>query len=66
MSSEYGEAYPHIRPQARSSQEKTYMAEKLRGAAVMYAPAVALDLFEGVSVLLAAVGRLPDPERSRR
>jgi retinol dehydrogenase 14 len=65
VSSEYGETYPHTRPRARSSQEKTYMAEKLRGAAVMYAPAVALDLFEGASVLLAAVGRLPDPERSR-
>ena len=65
MSSEYGETYPHTRPRARSSLEKTYMAEKLRGAAVMYAPAVALDLFEGASVLLAAVGRLPDPERSR-
>jgi hypothetical protein len=48
-----------------SGQVKTYVAEKLRGAAVMYGPAVVLDLFEGVSVLLTALGRLPDAQGSR-
>ena len=48
-----------------SGQDKTYVAENLRGAAVMYGPAVVLDLFEGVSVLLTALGRLPDPQGSR-
>jgi hypothetical protein len=48
-----------------SGQDKTYVAEKLRGAAVMYGPAVVLDLFEGSSVLLTALGRLPDPQGSR-
>jgi hypothetical protein len=50
------------RPQNR---DRDYMAEKLRGAAVMYAPAVVLDLFEGISVLATAFGSLPGPERSR-
>ena len=40
-----------------SGQDKTYVAEKLRGAAVMYGPAVVLFLFEGISVLLTALGR---------
>jgi hypothetical protein len=48
-----------------SGQDKMYTAEKLRGAAVMYGPAIVLDLFEGISVLLAAIGRLPDTSRSR-
>jgi hypothetical protein len=48
-----------------SGQDKTYVAEKLRGAAVMYGPAVVLFLFEGISVLLTALGRLPDPQGSR-
>jgi len=48
-----------------SGQKKTYITEKLRGAAVMYAPTVVLDLFEGISVLVTALGRLPDPKRSR-
>jgi hypothetical protein len=43
---------------------RNYMAEKLRGATVMYAPAVLLDLFEGISVLTTAFGSLPDPKRS--
>jgi uncharacterized protein YndB with AHSA1/START domain len=51
--------------EAHEPQDKDYMAEKLRGATVMYAPAVLLDLFEGISVLLTAFGRLPDPQRSR-
>jgi hypothetical protein len=45
--------------------DRDYRAEKLRGAAVMYAPAIVLDLFEGISVLATAFGRLPDPRRSR-
>ena len=48
-----------------SIQDKSYFAEKLRGAAVMYGPAVVLDLCEGISVLLTALGRLPDPQGSR-
>jgi glycolate oxidase len=46
-------------------QDKNHLADKLRGATVMYAPAVLLDLFEGISVLLTALGKLPDPQRSR-
>jgi len=46
-------------------QDKTYIAEQLRGAAVMYGPAVVLDLYEGISVLVTALGRLPDPQGSR-
>jgi uncharacterized protein YndB with AHSA1/START domain len=46
-------------------QDEDYMPEKLRGAAVMYAPAVLLDLFEGISVLATAFGKLPDPQRNR-
>ena len=43
----------HNHPDQRGSvpQSKTYMAEKLRGATVMYAPAIVLDLFKGISVL---------------
>ena len=48
-----------------SGQDKTYTGEKLRGAAIMYGPAVVLDLFEGISVLITALGRLPDPQGSR-
>jgi hypothetical protein len=48
-----------------SWQDKTYIAEQLRGAAVMYGPAVVLDLYEGISVLVTALGRLPDPQGSR-
>src|SRR5687768_2142183 len=48
-----------------SGQDKTYVAAKLRGAAVMYGPAVVLDLFEGISVLVTALGKLPDPQGSR-
>jgi hypothetical protein len=48
-----------------SGQDKTYIGEKLRGAAVMYGPAVVLDLFEGISVLLTASGRLHDQHGSR-
>jgi hypothetical protein len=40
------------------------MSEKLRGAVIMYAPAIVLDLFEGISMLAAAFGRMPDPQRS--
>ena len=39
-------------------------AEKLR--VVMYAPAVLLDLFEGISVLATAFGGLPDPRGAQR
>jgi hypothetical protein len=46
-------------------QNKTSIAERLRSAAVMYGPAVVLDLCEGISVLLTALGRLPDPQGSR-
>lgn len=54
------------RDHARSGpRDKSYVAEKLRGATVMYAPAIVLDLFEGMSVLATAFGRLPDPQRSR-
>lgn len=41
-----------------SGQDKTYIAQKLRGAAVMYGPAVVLDLFEGTSVFVMAFGKL--------
>jgi hypothetical protein len=54
----------HDHPEQKSTpQARSYMAEKLRGAAVMYAPAVLLDLFEGISVLVSAFGRMPDPKR---
>lgn len=51
--------------QEHPSQEKTYIAQKLRAAAVMYGPSVVLNLFEGMSVLLTTFGKLPDPHRSR-
>lgn len=56
----------HNHPDQRGSvpQSKTYMAEKLRGATVMYAPAIVLDLFKGISVLATAFGKLPDPQKS--
>ena len=52
MSSEPTEVYLQADQMNLSGQNKTYVAEKLRGAAVMYAPAVVLDLFEGISVLV--------------
>jgi hypothetical protein len=56
----------HNHPDQRGSvpQSKTYMAEKPRGATVMYAPAIVLDLFKGISVLATAFGKLPDPQKS--
>ena len=57
--------YPQTNQTNASGQDKTYAAEKLRGAAVMYAPAIVLDLFEAISVLATALGKLPDPQRSR-
>src|SRR5215212_10505018 len=65
MDSRTVETRDHLERRGPAPQDKSYMAEKLRGAAVMYAPAVVLDLFEGISVLLTAFGRLPDPNKSR-
>jgi hypothetical protein len=66
MSTQQTELHPQTNQMnASSGQDKTYTSEKLRGAAVMYGPAVVLDLFEGISVLLTAIGRLPDTYRSR-
>jgi hypothetical protein len=66
MSTENVETHTNtVRRESPSRQDKTYFAEKLRGAGVMYAPAILLDLFEGVSVLLTAFGRLPDPRGGR-
>jgi len=62
---ELTEMYPQTNQTNASGQDKTYAAEKLRGAAVMYAPAIVLDLFEAISVLATALGKLPDPQRSR-
>jgi hypothetical protein len=62
---ELTEMYPHTNQTNAPGQDKTYTAEKLRGATVMYAPAIVLDLFEAISVLAAALGKLPDPQRSR-
>jgi hypothetical protein len=65
MSTEATDVHPYTNQMSTSEQNKTYMVEKLRGGAVMYGPSVALDLFHGVSVLAAALGRLPDPTSSR-
>src|SRR5215211_9144648 len=65
MSTQPEEAHPQTDQINASSQDKNYIAEKLRGAAVMYGPAVVLDLFEGTSVLLIAFGRLSDQRGSR-
>ena len=65
MDSQPVEMHDHPERRGSTPQDKTYMAEKLRGAAVMYAPAVVLDLFEGISVLVTAFGSLPDPHRNR-
>ena len=65
MTTELPEVYPQTNQMNASGQDKTYTAEKLRGAAVMYLPAIVLDLFEAISVLAAALGKLPDPQRSR-
>lgn len=55
------------RPERRESalQEKAYVAQKLRAAAVMYGPSVALDLFQGAWVVATVFGVLPDPQRTR-
>jgi hypothetical protein len=66
MSPEPVETQDHLERRERASgQEKTYVAEKLRGAAVMYGPSIVLDLFEGISVVAAAFGRLPNPRSGR-
>jgi hypothetical protein len=65
MDSRTVETRHHLEQRGSMPQGRSYMADKLRGAAVMYAPAVLLDLFEGMSVLAAAFGRLPDPKKSR-
>lgn len=65
MISETTETHPQTNQANASGQDKTYTGEKLRGAAVMYAPAIVLDLFEAISVLATALGKLPDPQRSR-
>ena len=65
MSAEPTEAHPQIDQMSTSGLDKTYTAEKLRGAIVMYGPAVVLDLYEGFSVLVTALGKLPDPRSSR-
>jgi hypothetical protein len=49
-----------LREHEEGSSGGSHALKKLRGAAVMYGPAVLLDLFEGTGVLLAALGRLPD------
>jgi hypothetical protein len=64
MSTEPTEGQSQTNQMKSSGQDKSYTAEKLRGAAVMYAPAIVLDLFEGISVLAAAFGRMPDPQRN--
>jgi hypothetical protein len=47
MDSEPLDTHDHPEQVGLVPQDKNYMADKLRGAAVMYAPAVLLDLFEG-------------------
>jgi hypothetical protein len=65
MSTKLTAVRPQTNQMSGSGQEKAYIAEKVRGAAVMYGPSIALDLFQGVSVLATALGRLPDPRSSR-
>jgi hypothetical protein len=65
MSTQLKEMHSQPNQMNVSWQDKTYIAEQLRGAAVMYGPAVVLDLYEGISVLVTALGRLPDPQGSR-
>ena len=65
MSTQLKEMHSQPNQMNVSWQDKTYIAEQLRGAAVMYGPAVVLDLYEGISVLVTALGRLPDPQSSR-
>jgi hypothetical protein len=65
MSTEATKVHPYTNQMSTSGQNKTYMAEKLRGGAVLYGPSIVLDLFHGVSVLAAALGRLPDPQSGR-
>ena len=54
-----------VSEQGARPQDKHYTAERLRGAAVMYAPAVVLDLFEATSVLATAFGRHQEAPKSR-
>jgi hypothetical protein len=56
----------HYHPERREpvSRDERYMTDKLRSAAVTFGPSVVLDLFQSASVLLTALGRLPDPQRS--
>ena len=63
MSTEPTEGQSHTNQMKSSGQDKSYTAEKLRGAAVMYAPSILRDLLEGISVLAAAFGKLPYPQR---
>jgi len=65
MDSQPAETHGHPEQRGSVPQGRNYMADKLRGATVMYAPAVLLDLFEVISVLLTAFGRLPDLQSSR-
>jgi hypothetical protein len=65
MDSDPVEKHDYPEQEGSAPQDRTYMAEKLRGAAIMYASAVLLDLFEGISVLVTALGMLPDPQRNR-
>jgi hypothetical protein len=66
MSTQPTELHPQTNQMnASSGQDRTYIAQKLRGAAVMYGPAVVLDLFEGISVFVMASGKLSHRQGSR-
>jgi len=65
MDSDPLDSHDHPEQRGFAAQSKAYTTKKLRGAAVMYAPAVVLDLFEGISVLATAFGKLPDPQRNK-
>jgi len=57
--------YDHPGRQEPASRDGRYVTAKLRSAAVTLGPSVVLDLFQTTSVLLTALGRLPDPRRNR-
>ena len=57
--------HDHPQRQEPASQDESYVTDKLRSAAVTFGPSVVLDLFQATSVLLTALGRLPDPHRSK-
>jgi hypothetical protein len=55
----------HPQCQELASRDENYVTDKLRSAIVAFGPSVVLDLFQVTSVLITALGRMPDPQSGR-